>query len=692
MTGTITAGALTVSGDIDVGGTTNLDAVDIDAAVDMASTLAVGGVVTANAGVVVDNITIDGTEIDLSSGTLTLDSAGDISLQAGSGGERLLISNSTGDVILRTADRYVYSNASSGGTTIDVGLRFESATPKLEFWVNDGERASISSDGSLTVTHDVKLPDSGELVLGADGDLKLYHNNSHAFIKNITGDLNIENNSSIYIDSTHDIILDAAGSNVTFKDNTSTRFDFLLDATPTIEISGGNFTLENKTDNAVMYFKGLDSGASVTALTLDMANAGAATFNAGVTLGGVGAIDLADGVADNAYALIVKNKEATDDRSYGLLVHAGSTSTDRALVINDHDGSNALFYVTGAGFAGIQTTAPKRHLHINGGNESVKLQITNTTTGSSSDGDGFQVGIATDGTANLEQRENAGMVFSTNNSPRMTIDSSGNVGIGVTPETAWSGFTALQVGAGVALSGGTGTDELLLTANVYYDGSNYKRISNNHATIYQQSDASHRFFVNGAGTPDAAFTPSEAMRIDSSGRVGIGTADFASLDVDGHVFIPGSNGYAFNRRTGTDNSANLYIARANDERAISFYRNDGTLREVGKIELATSSTSYTTSSDYRLKENVVDLTNATSRLKQLKPKRFNFIIDADTTIDGFLAHEVSSIVPEAVVGKKDAVKEDGSINPQGIDPSKLVPLLVKTIQELEARITALEAG
>ena len=149
-----------------------------------------------------------------------------------------------------------------------------------------------------------------------------------------------------------------------------------------------------------------------------------------VDIDGATNIDLADGVADNAYALIVKNQEATDDRSYGLLVHAGSTSTDRALVINDHDGSNALFYVTGAGDVGIQTTAPKRHLHINGGNESVKLQITNTTTGSSSDGDGFQVGIATDGTANLEQREDADMVFSTDNSPRMTIDASGNVGIG----------------------------------------------------------------------------------------------------------------------------------------------------------------------------------------------------------------------------------------------------------------------
>jgi hypothetical protein len=80
--------------------------------------------------------------------------------------------------------------------------------------------------------------------------------------------------------------------------------------------------------------------------------------------------------------------------------------------------------------------------------------------------------------------------------------------------------------------------------------------------------------------------------------------------------------------------------------------------------------------------------NATDRVKQLKPKRFNFIADDSITVDGFLAHEVSSVVPEAISGTKDEVDDDGNAVHQGIDQSKLVPLLVKTIQELEARITA----
>jgi hypothetical protein len=122
--------------------------------------------------------------------------------------------------------------------------------------------------------------------------------------------------------------------------------------------------------------------------------------------------------------------------------------------------------------------------------------------------------------------------------------------------------------------------------------------------------------------------------------------------------------------------------------AIQFYHNSQTL--VGRIRTAASSTSYNTSSDYRLKENVDYTWDATTRLKQLKPARFNFIADADTIVDGFLAHEVSSIVPEAITGTKDAVDGEGNPDYQGIDQSKLVPLLVKTIQELEARIATLE--
>ena len=123
---------------------------------------------------------------------------------------------------------------------------------------------------------------------------------------------------------------------------------------------------------------------------------------------------------------------------------------------------------------------------------------------------------------------------------------------------------------------------------------------------------------------------------------------------------------------------------------ISFYF--GTTFSGAINQSGSSTVNYATSSDYRLKENVIDMTGSVDRLKQLKPSRFNFIADGPSrTIDGFLAHEVSSIVPEAITGSKDAIDAEDNIIPQGIDQSKLVPLLVGAIKELTARIEALEA-
>ena len=156
-----------------------------------------------------------------------------------------------------------------------------------------------------------------------------------------------------------------------------------------------------------------------------------------------------------------------------------------------------------------------------------------------------------------------------------------------------------------------------------------------------------------------------------------------------------------NTNTGfqVENNGTFLASRADNVAGSLNRNNDGSIltvrrsgNEVGTIGVNSSSTSYNTSSDYRLKENVSYTFDATTRLKQLKPARFNFIADSDNTVDGFLAHEVSSIVPEAISGTKDEVNSDGDPIYQGIDQSKLVPLLVKTIQELEARITALEAG
>ena len=163
-----------------------------------------------------------------------------------------------------------------------------------------------------------------------------------------------------------------------------------------------------------------------------------------------------------------------------------------------------------------------------------------------------------------------------------------------------------------------------------------------------------------------------------------------SLEVENH----GSSGFVaiFKGNTASHETVAIHNSDTSGTRILLAFKTSGSTGTlVGRITSDGSTTNYATSSDYRLKENVTYDFDATTRLKQLKPARFNWIADeSNTTVDGFIAHEVSSIVPEAVNGEKDAVDADGNIDPQGIDQSKLVPLLVKTIQELEARITALE--
>tara|TARA_X000001036_G_scaffold399468_1_gene403150 strand:+ start:16 stop:1209 length:1194 start_codon:yes stop_codon:yes gene_type:complete len=139
------------------------------------------------------------------------------------------------------------------------------------------------------------------------------------------------------------------------------------------------------------------------------------------------------------------------------------------------------------------------------------------------------------------------------------------------------------------------------------------------------------------------------------------------------------------------NAEACYFNRSGSNGRLINFRRAGSF--VGGINVTTSGTTYESNSDYRLKTAVSYSWDATTRLKQLKPARFKWIVDGDDAVfvDGFLAHEVQTIVPESVSGTKDAVDADGAIDPQGIDYGRLVPLLCKTILELEARITALES-
>ena len=205
---------------------------------------------------------------------------------------------------------------------------------------------------------------------------------------------------------------------------------------------------------------------------------------------------------------------------------------------------------------------------------------------------------------------------------------------------------------------------------------------------------------------DGASTPTERMRITSGGVTIFSTApDTTSSRSQGGTPSILCNSFS----TATSPGLEFATDSTSTRHCVAFtIASTG----VGSITTSGSSTAFNTTSDYRLKENIVDITDGITRVKQLLPKRFNFISDESKTVDGFLAHEAQTVVPEAVTGTHNEVQvwdesenlpdgvsagdnkldEDGNTIPQyqGIDQSKLVPLLTAALQEAIAKIETLE--
>ena len=308
------------------------------------------------------------------------------------------------------------------------------------------------------------------------------------------------------------------------------------------------------------------------------------------------------------------------------------------------------------------------------------------------------------------------------------------------------------VSAGTSLSGSTNNTITTVTgasaiqgeANLTFDGTDLDILSGDSSMRLTCSSNTPKINFNANGVSDAARitiaessggatvkfenkntggTLNENFRIHTNGQASFGTTSSGyGLTVINTTVQ--SNPTCFFKSEGFDN---VEVLRLQNDRANSssgviaammlFYNSQG--NKVGSIEGGTS-TAYNTTSDYRLKENIVTISDGITRLKTLKPKRFNFKASPTVTVDGFLAHEVTA-VPEAISGEKDAMarvlykegdtipdgkkigdfKEYSSteIDPQGLDQSKLVPLLTAALQEavtkievLETKVAALEAA
>ena len=459
------------------------------------------------------------------------------------------------------------------------------------------------------------------------------------------------------------------------------------------------------------------AGGALTGVLTTNSNVGigTTTINARLDVDGAAGSPATSGTTQNG---IVRIRNATNNNAldigqisgspYGSWLQATDVSAlgvEYPLHLNPNGGRVGI---------GVNSLTPLAPLHVRlAGSGSVPVTVAKFETISAAYGRGpqldFNVYWGSDiPTAKIAAPNVSGgngyggeLRFSTNGqanansmAERMRISSSGNVGIGVYPDykldvAGTARFTDYLYGNANGILYTNAHVSLQTTKKLFLDsGSN---------TYFQEVIGDTVILVTGGY---------ERLRVDSGGRAAIGTTP--------------SVGGQLNIRARGDYCVTTLQVNANGDAAICFYNQIGT--HVGSTLANSSSVTYGSGSDHRLKENVVYDWDATTRLKQLKPARFNFIADgADTVVDGFLAHEAQAVVPEAVTGTHNAMKDeeyevtaaieevtdaDGNITTeaaeavmatrnvpdmQNIDQAKIVPLLVKTIQELEARITALEA-
>jgi len=514
--------------------------------------------------------------------------------------------------------------------------------------------------------------------------------------------------------------------------------------------------------------------------------------------------------------------KAGDTMTGALVVPLASAATPSLTFTSD---LNTGIYSPGADQLAVSTAGTGRlfvgsdgSVGVGGSNlATVPLRVEDTGNGvviQNAAGGNYAIGLLA-GTGSQDayvyQRANAPLIFGTNNAERLRIDSSGRLLVGTSTARLISSvflggggaIAELQV-EGTALAMGSfasnRNDEfgpfLALVKSRGTAAGSFTLVSNGDgigALSFNGTDGSAALvgaaisaFVDGtpgandmpgrlvfSTTADGASSPTERMRIDSSGNVGIGTStpaaaleianihglnntitrpfiirnygqpsatgygvgmsfyypngsntgfEAASIDSSytaggnyGNLIFSTNNNAGVIERMRIDSAGDMLLgattslARLTIEKAFgggtaidtntttasttynaAVFRHNSTA--VGQIAVSTTATSYITSSDYRLKENVTAVIDGITRLQQLKPSRFNFIADPDHTVDGFIAHEAQVVVPECVTGEKDAVDEDDNPVYQGIDQSKLVPLLTAALQEAIARIETLEAA
>ena len=601
---------------------------------------------------------------DLTAGdaaVLITTSSGNITIDAAANDSDIILKGTDGnaDTTFLTID-----GSAAGEATFNAGIVIADAGTIGS--ASDKDAIAIGSDGDVTLTQDLELQHDGAILsFGANDEVTLTHVHDTGILLNSTNVIQF-NDASQNIGAPSNAILDINATDEIELNAT------LVDVNANVEISGTASVGGVLTTSAAISGSTAEFSGAVTVQGAFLVNEDSADVDTRIESNGNANMFFVDGGNDmviignnapisfDAYGTEISTQILgagtapytglgivghTNDADCGVLILGKSrgTSVGSATVVQDGDqlgriefqGMDGTDLETGASILAVVDGTP--------GADDMPAELVFRTTADGAHSATERLAIKADGTSNFSGR----------------VEVNRSVGSNATPAT--SGNT--QVNTVFELSG-VGNQRLYVGTDT---GDN---------TMWFQN--------NNPGSLDINY----ALNLQANGGiVYISKGNAADLRVGNFV----ANGTGQGVKINSDANQGAIIVETNLTTArnlIHFVNGNGT---VGTIQTSSSATSYNTSSDYRLKENVDYTWDATTRLKQLKPARFNFKVDdTNTLVDGFLAHEVSSVVPEAISGEKDAVDDDDNAVYQGIDQSKLVPLLVKTIQELEARITALE--
>ena len=443
--------------------------------------------------------------------------------------------------------------------------------------------------------------------------------------------------------------------------------------------SSGSLTLSYGTANGVPYLNGSKVLTSGSALTFDGNNLGlGVTPSAWATVkaiqylnGAAWGVSTTDaGLSQNAY---FNSGWKYISSSAAATLYAMSSGAHAWSVAPSGTAGNAISFtqamtLDASGNLGIGTTTPNYSLTAyKAGATATYLQVANGATGAGA-GNGLLLGVDTSGNSVINAQGSVNLNITVAGVQRAQIDSSGNLGVGATSPTArLHVLTSSTYAANFYTTVTTATTTRISIGGLGNGasgagGSAAIGAEHNHSGTAQTSLT----FYTHDGT-----TQPERARIDSSGNLLVGTT---LGNFNARLTSHNSASYTFESiRTGTGNEGHVVFSNANGA--------------VGTIFTNGSTTSYNTSSDYRLKENIQPMTGALAKVSALKPCTYKWKVDGSDG-EGFIAHELQAVCPDAVTGEKDAVNEDGCIKPQGIDTSFLVATLTAAIQELKAIVDA----